>query len=421
MAHLLVALAFAVAVSAQQIGSDTAVNPTLITQQCTMSGGCTNHNTMVVLDALSHPITDIQTGASCMTSSGGFDPTICPDINACGANCAIQGVDYSQHGVTTSGHSLILRQYLRTGNTTTAVSPRVYLLQSNGQKYKLLKLLNQEFTFTVNVSNLPCGMNGALYLSAMDATGGRSSLNPAGATYGTGYCDAQCPKSAWINGEANERNQGACCSEMDIWEANSAATQMTPHACNVTGLYKCSGTDCGFNGVCDENGCGYNPYAYGAKNFYGPSRANTVDTTKPLTVVTQFWTDDNTTTGTLSEIRRIYVQNNVIIQNALVYYGPGEQANSITPSFCNASAPGFEARGGLAQMGGALYEGMVLVMSIWNDPGAYMNWLDSGNAGPCNSTQGNPALIEAQDPGTSVTFSAIKIGDIGSTVKGFVV
>ena len=30
----------------------------------------------------------------------------------------------------------------------------------------------------------PCGMNGALYLSAMDITGGRSQLNPAGATYG---------------------------------------------------------------------------------------------------------------------------------------------------------------------------------------------------------------------------------------------
>jgi cellulase len=66
-------------------------------------------------------------------------------------------------------------------------------------------------------------------------------------------------------------------------------------------------------------------------------------------------------------------------------------------------------------MGKALERGMVLAMSIWNDPGQFMNWLDSGSAGPCNATEGNPALIEANDPTTSVTFSDIRIGDIGST------
>lgn len=40
-------------------------------------------------------------------------------------------------------------------------------------------------------------MNGALYLTEMEASGGRDSkLNPAGETYDTGYCDAQCPKLA---------------------------------------------------------------------------------------------------------------------------------------------------------------------------------------------------------------------------------
>ena len=62
--------------------------------------------------------------------------------------------------------------------------------------YQILKLLNQEFTFDVDVSNLPCGLNGALYLAQMDADGGmaRWSGNKAGAKYGTGYCDAQCPQ-----------------------------------------------------------------------------------------------------------------------------------------------------------------------------------------------------------------------------------
>jgi len=44
-----------------------------------------------------------------------------------------------------------------------------------------------------------------------------------------------------------------------------------------------------------------------------------------------------------------------------------------------------------------------------------MDWLDEGTAGPCNATQGNPAIIEAEDPGTSVTFSNVKWGDIGTT------
>ena len=59
--------------------------------------------------------------------------------------------------------------------------------------YQMFSLLDQEFTFDVDVSNLPCGLNGALYLVSMDADGGLSkySTNKAGAKYGTGYCDAQ--------------------------------------------------------------------------------------------------------------------------------------------------------------------------------------------------------------------------------------
>lgn len=213
---------------------------------------------------------------------------------------------------------------------------------------------------------------------------------------------------------ANVDNLGACCNEMDLWEANAVATALTPHACNVTGLYQCSGAACGADGVCDKSGCGFNPYGLGDHSYYGYH--DTVDTTKPFTVVTQFLTSDNTTEGSLTEIRRLYVQNDTVIQNAQVTFD-GSSLDSITTSYCKASSASFQQRGGLTQMGNALGRGMVLIFSIWNDNSAYMNWLDSGTAGPCNSTQGNPALIEAQDPSTSVTFSDVKIGDIGSTYK----
>lgn len=72
----------------------------------------------------------------------------------------------------------------------------------------MFNLLNKEFTFDVDVSNLPCGLNGAVYFSQMDADGGLSKYptNKAGAKYGTGYCDAQCPQDVkFINGEANSQ------------------------------------------------------------------------------------------------------------------------------------------------------------------------------------------------------------------------
>ena len=58
--------------------------------------------------------------------------------------------------------------------------------------YQMFKLKNKEFTFTVDVSNMPCGLNGALYFVEMPEDGGMSEFptDKAGAAYGTGYCDA---------------------------------------------------------------------------------------------------------------------------------------------------------------------------------------------------------------------------------------
>ena len=49
--------------------------------------------------------------------------------------------------------------------------------------YRLFKLKNREFTFDVDVSNLPCGLNGALYFVEMEKDGGKQhfSGNQAGA------------------------------------------------------------------------------------------------------------------------------------------------------------------------------------------------------------------------------------------------
>merc|ERR1711904_408759 len=80
---------------------------------------------------------------------------------------------------------------------------RTYLMKDD-YAYHLFQLKNKEFTYTVDDSQLDCGLNGALYFVQMEADGGAGKYGNAGAKYGLGYCDAQCPSDLkFINGEAN--------------------------------------------------------------------------------------------------------------------------------------------------------------------------------------------------------------------------
>jgi cellulose 1,4-beta-cellobiosidase len=75
----------------------------------------------------------------------------------------------------------------------------------------------------------------------------------------------------------------------------------------------------------------------------------TVDTTKVFTVVTQFIGNP------LTEIKRFYVQNGVVIPNSESTIA-GVTGNSITDSYCNAQKAAFgdetsfQAHGGLGSM-----------------------------------------------------------------------
>jgi len=315
----------------------------------------------------------------------------------------------------------------------------------------MFHLKNQEFTFDVDVSNLPCGLNGALYFVEMDQDGGMGKFpsNKAGAKYGTGYCDAQCPHDMkFINGEANvldwqpssddpnsgKGRYGTCCNEMDIWEANLNAAAYTPHVCTKQGQYRCDGAECGdgssrYNGVCDKDGCDFNSYRMGNQSFFG----KIIDTKSKFTVVTQFVTADNTSSGELIEIRRLYVQNGRVIQNSKSTISGMKPMNSVSNEFCAAQKQifgdknDFAAKGGMKSMGDALERGVVLVMSLWDDHDAHMLWLDSNYPldkpdtqpgvarGPCSTSSGKPSDVESQYPNSSVTYSNIKFGDIGST------
>lgn len=113
---------------------------------------------------------------------------------------------------------------------------------------------------------------------------------------------------------------------------------------------------------------------------------------------------------------------------------PGVQNyDKITEQFCTDTKRAFNdtndhiVKGGLRKMGTAMRNGMVLVMSLWDDHDAKMLWLDSnypptGNSstpgvarGPCATTSGVPSETQNQYPAATVKFSNIKFGAIGST------
>lgn len=437
----------------QQVGTSTAeVHPSLTWETCTTSG-CTTNQGSVVLDSNWRWVHDVGGYTNCYTGNT-WNPTYCPDGVTCAENCALDGAEYeTTYGISSTGSSLTL-DFVTTSSQKN-VGSRVYLMSSDDTNYEIFNLLNKEFTFDVDLTNLPCGLNGALYFSQMDADGGLSKYpnNKAGAAYGTGYCDSQCPRDLkFINGEGNVAgwtanpnntnagtgNFGSCCNEMDVWEANSISAAFTPHPCTVQGQTECTGEQCAitdrYDGLCDPDGCDFNSFRMGDETFYGPGM--TVDTNSVFTVVTQFLTSDNTTTGTLSEIRRIYVQNGVVIQNSNSDIAGLPTFNSITETFCDDQktvfndTTSFQSHGGLTNMGEAFGSGMVLVLSIWDDYAAQMLWLDSdypvgadvsspGVArGTCATTSGAPAVVESQSANAYVTFSNIKFGDIGTTFSG---
>ncbi|KAF2467310.1 endoglucanase-like protein [Lindgomyces ingoldianus] len=398
---------FLALVAAQTPGKNPETHPKLQTWKCTTKDGCKSQQTALVLDSASHPIYQAKnTKLGCGDWGNPPNKTVCPDEETCAKNCIMEGINnYADYGVTTEGGSVLMKMFGKNG----VASPRIYLLAENEKKYEMIKLTGNELSFDVDVSKLPCGMNGALYFSEMEETGGQSKLNPGGAAYGTGYCDAQCFTTPWVNGVGNIKAQGICCNELDIWEANKKATQLAPHTCSKPGLYRCTGSECGATGVCDKNGCGNNPYSAGDKSYYGPGASMKVDTSKPFTVVTQFPAKD----GVLQEVKRLYVQNGKVFENAAVNVtGP------INDAYCSKNgATKFISEGGMKGMGESMSRGMVLAMSIWWDDGGFMHWLDSGNAGPCNATEGDPKVIQKIEPSPAVTFSQIKWGEIGSTYK----
>lgn len=329
------------------------------------------------------------------------------------SDCYLEGITREgyegTYGVYPSGILGIRLNLFTRGN----VGSRLYVLK-NEQEYQAFHLLGQEISFTVDVSSLPCGSNAAVYLVEMPVTK-PSQDSSAGPGLGLGYCDAQCPRDLkFVNGRRNKHGDyGACCAEIDLWEANSRAAAFTAHACKKEGLFACGGSSC--SDICDRAGCDVNAYRLGRTSFYGRGSSFQIDTSRSFRVVTQFHTNNG---SNLANITRFYLQDGKKI----------EEPAAISEESCAQRSRSFGQEdvlphfGGFKSLEGALRRGLVLVLSVWDDLSTHMQWLDGtfpasggkgSSRGPCSL--GESETLRSVARGAHVVFTDFKYGSIGSS------
>ncbi|KXS15626.1 glycoside hydrolase family 7 protein [Gonapodya prolifera JEL478] len=202
----------------------------------------------------------------------------------------------------------------------------VTMLNAAGTGHELWKLKNRVLWFTMDIGDVQCGYNAALYFVAMAGN----------AVPGLGYCDAQ-----------------STCIEFDAAEANIGGTSFSSHSCGGTnGGPPCDPWGCGTKSrVTDWSSVGVGKY---------------IDTTQPITVATTFATNDGTDTGTLTSITQTFFQN-----------GKSYTFTIVNEANCAASNPTYwSTTGRLPAMSRALDAGMTLLLTFWGTGGASMSWLD---------------------------------------------
>merc|ERR1712021_94079 len=142
----------------------------------------------------------------------------------------------------------------------------------------------------------------------------------------------------------------------------------------------------------------------------------------------------STDSGKIKEVKQFYTQNGKTIDHPH-YTINGNKHNSINDAMCKdwvadtKDGTNFVEKGGMQAVDDIFTNGAVLVMSFWDDHYANMLWLDSlypitadpiadkgSYRGPCSKTSGNAQDLEKNVPNSTVRFSDIRWGPIGSTV-----
>jgi len=308
---------------------------------------------------------------------------------------------------------------------------RMYVLEDDSS-YELFRLKNREFAFEVDSSRLPCGLRSSVYFVGMRPDGHQVGGNKAGARFGTGYCDAHCPRDLqFVAGEANmldwdlDANMGRyghCCHELRLWRANAQDASLSMHPCSFDGAARCEGGACGSDAsrsLCEgEGGCELPAQGGSGDDLFGDG--GFVDTTRPFTVVTRFLTDDGSDKGQLSAVQRLFVQDGRVI-------GGGVDADeiSVSPQLTEAYCRDQAAASGqsktwngrrLQTLGKALDRGMVMVLALEDETGLTNHSAGGHRLRPCPVDSGEPAARAAYAE-SMVSYWGFRHGPIGSTVQ----
>lgn len=158
-------------VPSSQPGARDKSPPKLTTYDCD-ENDCKATERSVVLDANWRWLRKHKGGSTqwdnCYDASGWH----CTDQQDCDTKCVLEGIDeensfYSTtYGITSDKDTLTLQYKVGTN-----VGSRNYLMNADHTQYELFHLNNRELTMTVDDTNVPCGVNGAVYLVPMDADG----------------------------------------------------------------------------------------------------------------------------------------------------------------------------------------------------------------------------------------------------------
>ena len=300
----------------------------------------------------------------------------------------------------------------------------------------------EEISFEVDVSDVKCTYNAAIYMVAM-----RTDTFDL-ANCGVGYADAQCPTDMQVNPDGTPGQPlGAsttwnCATEMDLMEVNREASAFTTHPCasSTNGGSVCRDNENDCKAKCDRPGCDWNPYRTAsltqnevARNFYGYGSEFQINTERPFYVISSY--DKATKT-----FRQRFEQDEKTLDFPPVTTNlgtPEQQTHEqLTDAYCaawhDASSPDVpnqnQLLGGNCQMETVARQndGLVLVISLWDDfnhdtgKGTNMAWLDSTfpqNSPNATDVRGRCPFAETpKDPvGVKATYRDFRFGKIGYT------
>merc|ERR1712032_34925 len=146
-------------------------------------------------------------------------------------------------------------------------------------------------------------------------------------------------------------------------------------------------------------------------DFYGPGDKYTINTEKPVTVTTQFLTNDGTDDGTIYKVKQFYTQNGKTFEHPM-YHLNGKPHKTISDDMCadwvaeTKDGTNFLEKGGMKAVDPVFKNGAVLVMSLWDDHYANMLWLDSTY--PVDGTCNQPGCAEVLVPSPVVCQLMLK-------------